>query len=392
MMNTFRSLVVGKFFPILVFSFIGFLTPANSLIAQIECSGAACTVIPSNISSQFNGLEYEIHTKYLNEVVDSMEDAALLTTINSSMMGNGSINRFQVGAGLSAAGVKNDDIQIQYGGITLPNLPNGGASLAPTLMAGVNLGWLTGNGPADQKDKDEKDDGGRSFLHRINIFAHGFQGKLDQGDLKELNDQSDQYKFSGNYNSFGATVRFQLIRERYTRLDFFGFTGLSLGLGFHRKTEEMNLGYSPTQIPKISFGPATGRWDADFALDYRSRSQSLPIDIRTGVRLFYFLTIFVGAGMSQNSGNSNIHLGVTGPMVLTLDAAAAGLPIDFLKGQAASSTGNLAIRSHGDARAKDSVNYLLGGVEINLLTFKILVEGVVSDKIYSANVGVKFAL
>lgn len=113
-------------------------------------------------------------------------------------------------------------------------------------MAGVNLGWLTGNGPAYQKDKDEKDDGGRSFLHRINIFAHGFQGKLDQGDLKELNDQSDQYKFSGNYNSFGATVCFQLIRKRYTRLDFFGFTGLSLGLGFHRKTEEMNLGYSPT--------------------------------------------------------------------------------------------------------------------------------------------------
>ncbi|EMO25748.1 hypothetical protein LEP1GSC170_4564, partial [Leptospira interrogans serovar Bataviae str. HAI135] len=107
-----------------------------------------------------------------------------------------------------------------YGGITLLNLPNGGASLAPTLMAGVNLGWLTGSGPADQKDKDEKGGEGRSFLHRINIFAHGFQGKLDQGDLKELNDQSDQYKFSGNYNSFGATVRFQLIRERYTRLDF----------------------------------------------------------------------------------------------------------------------------------------------------------------------------
>ncbi|EPG51664.1 hypothetical protein LEP1GSC049_2110 [Leptospira kirschneri serovar Cynopteri str. 3522 CT] len=127
-------------------------------------------------------------------------------------------------------------------------------------------------------------------------------------------------------------------------------------------------------------------------MDYRSRSQSLPIDIRTGVRLFYFLTIFVGAGMSQNSGNSNIHLSVTGPMVLTLEAAAAGLPIDFLKGQSASSAGNLAIRSHGDAKAKDSVNYLLGGVEINLLTFKILVEGLVSDKIYSANVGVKFAL
>ncbi|AXR68747.1 Lsa36 family surface (lipo)protein [Leptospira mayottensis] len=390
-MNTCRNSVIGKIFPIVFLSFAGFI-PANSLFAQVGCTGNACAIIPGNVSSQFNGLEGEIRTKYLNEVVESMGDAALLTTLNSSMMGSGSVNRFQIGAGMSAAGVKNEDIQIQYAGITLPNLPNGGASLSPTLMAGVNLGWLTMNGPANQKDRENKDDEGKSFLHRINIYAHGFQGKLDQGDLKGLNDQSDQYKFSTNYNSFGATVRFQLIRERYTRLDFFGFTGLSLGIGFHRKIEEMNLNYAPAQIPKIAFGPATGRWDADFALGYRSRSESLPIDIRTGVRLFYFLTIFVGAGISQNSGNSNIHLVVSGPIALTLEAAAAGLPYDFLKGHSATSAGALSIRSHGDARLKNSMSYLLGGVEINLLTFKVLVEGMVSDKIYSANLGVKFAL
>ncbi|EKR62928.1 hypothetical protein LEP1GSC036_2510 [Leptospira weilii str. 2006001853] len=389
-MNTCRNSVIGKIFPIVFFSFAG-LIPASSLFAQVDCKGDACAVIPGNVSSQFNGLENEIRTKYLNEVVESMGDAALLTTLNSSMMGSGSVNRFQIGAGMSASGTKNEDIQIQYAGITLPNLPNGGASLSPTLMAGVNLGWLTMNGPADQKGKENKNEG-ESFLHRINIYAHGFQGKLDQGDLRGLNAQSDQYKFSTNYNSFGATVRFQLIRERYTRLDFFGFTGLSLGIGFHRKTEDMNLNYAPAQIPKIAFGPANGRWDADFALGYRSRSESLPIDIRTGVRLFYFLTIFVGAGMSQNSGNSNIHLTVSGPIALTLEAAAAGLPYDFLKGHSATSAGALSIRSHGDARLKNSMNYLLGGVEINLLTFKVLVEGMVSDKIYSANLGVKFAL
>ncbi|WP_017863349.1 Lsa36 family surface (lipo)protein [Leptospira santarosai] len=388
-MNTCRNSVIGKFFPILILSFAD-LIPASSLFGQVGCTGNACAIIPGNVSSQFNGLEREIRTKYLNEVVESMGDAALLTTINSSMMGSGSINRFQIGAGMSASGTKNEDIQIQYAGITLPNLPNGGASLSPTLMAGVNLGWLTRNGPVNRKGKENEGDS--SFLHRINIYVHGFQGKLDQGDLKGLNDQSSQYKFSSNYNSFGATVRFQLIKERYTSLDFFGFTGLSLGIGFHRKFEEMNLNYTPTQVPKIAFGPATGRWDADFVLGYRSRSESLPIDIRTGVRLFYFLTIFVGAGMSQNSGNSNMHLTVSGPIALTLEAAAAGLPYDFLKGHSATSAGVLSIRSHGDAKLKNSMNYLLGGVEINLLTFKILVEGMVSDKIYSANLGVKFAL
>ncbi|MCG6167764.1 hypothetical protein LFX25_07990 [Leptospira sp. FAT2] len=384
-MNTCRNFSVGRILPILILSFAG-MVPAGSLTAQVTCTGQACTIIPSSISSQFNGLENEIRTKYLNEVVKSMADAALLTTINSSMMGPGTINRFQIGGGISAAGVKNEDIQIQYAGVTLPNLPNGGASLSPTLMAGVNLGWLTGNGPSDQEEEK------RSFLHRINIYVHGFQGKLDQGDLRNLNNQTDQYRISGNYNSFGATVRFQLIKERYTRLDFFGFTGLSLGLGFHRKTEEMSLGYSPTSIPKVSFGPASGRWDADFTMDYRAKSESLPIDIRTGVRLFYFLTIFAGAGISQNSGSSNLSLAVSGPLTLTLDAAAAGLPMQFLQGYSASSTGNLSIRTQGDARAKDSLNYLIGGVEINLLTFKVLVEGMVAEKIYSANVGVKFAL
>ncbi|PJZ55196.1 Lsa36 family surface (lipo)protein [Leptospira adleri] len=385
-MNTCRKSVKGRILPILIL-FIAGLVPAGSLLSQVTCTGQACTIIPSNITSQFNGLENEVRTKYLNEVVKSMADSALLTNINASMMGPGTINRFQVGAGVSAAGTKNDDIQIHYAGINLPNLPNGGASISPSFMAGVNLGWLTANGPSDQEEEK------RSFLHRINLYVHGFQGSLGQGDLRSAtSSSSNDYKFAGNFNSFGATVRFQLLKERYTRLDLFGFTGLSLGLGFHSKTEDLSLGYSPTSIPKVAFGPATGRWDADFNMDYRAKTQSLPIDIRTGVRLFYVLTIFAGAGMSQNTGSSNLNLLVSGPVTLTLDAAAAGLPLEFLKGYSASSTGNLSIRTHGDAKVKDSVNYLIGGVELNLAVFKLLVEGLVSEKFYSANVGVKFAL
>ncbi|MBM9502127.1 hypothetical protein JWG44_17860 [Leptospira sp. 201903071] len=385
-MNTCRKSVLGRILPILILSIAG-LVPAGSLFSQVTCTGQACSVIPVSITSQFNGLENEVRTKYLNEVVKSMADSALLTNINSSMMGPGTINRFQVGAGISAAGIKNEDIQIQYAGINLPNLPNGGASISPSFMAGVNLGWLTMNGPSDQEEEK------RSFLHRINIYVHGFQGSLGQGDLRTANaSAAEDFKLAGNFNSFGATVRFQLLKERYTRLDFFGFTGLSLGLGFHNKTEELSMGYSPTSIPKVSFGPASGRWDADFSMDYRAKSQSLPIDIRTGVRLFYFLTIFGGAGISQNTGSSNLNLLVSGPLTLTLEAAAAGLPLEFLKGYSASSTGTLSIRTSGEAKAKDSVNYLIGGVELNLAVFKLLVEGVVSEKFYSANVGVKFAL
>ncbi|XDD51678.1 hypothetical protein AB3N59_08085 [Leptospira sp. WS92.C1] len=385
-MNTCRNLLMGKLIPILILSFAG-LVPTSSLFAQVTCTGAACSVIPNNVSSQFNGLENEIRTKYLDPVVRSMVDSAVLTTINSSMMGPGTINRFQIGAGVSGAGIKNEDIQIQYAGINLPNLPNGGASLSPSLMAGVNLGWLAMQGQSNQPDEN------RSFLHRINIFVHGYQGNLGQGDLKSLTGEGgNDFRLAGNFNSFGATVRFQLLKERYTRWDLFGFTGLSLGVGFHRKTEELSLGYTPSQFPKVAFGPASGRWDADFSLDYRARTESLPIDIRTGVRLFYILTLFVGGGISQNTGSSQMNLLVQGPMTLTLDAAAAGLPLQFLQGYQNASSGDLSIRTGGEAKAKNSLNYAVGGLEINLLTFKILLEGLVSEKFYSANVGVKFAL
>ncbi|EMG01674.1 hypothetical protein LEP1GSC123_3501 [Leptospira borgpetersenii str. 200701203] len=88
--------MIGKIFPIVFLSFAG-LIPASSLFAQVECRGNACAIIPGNVSSQFNGLENEIRTKYLNEVVESMGDAALLTTLNSSMMGSGSINHSKSG-------------------------------------------------------------------------------------------------------------------------------------------------------------------------------------------------------------------------------------------------------------------------------------------------------
>lgn len=385
-MTTCRSFLMGKIFPIFIVSFVG-LVPAGSLFSQVTCTGQACSIIPNSIYSQFGGLENEVRTKYLNEVVKSMTDSAVLSNINSTMMGPGTVNRFQIGGGIGAAGIKNDDIQIQYAGINLPNLPNGGVSISPNLMAAVNLGWLLLQGPSDQEDEK------RSFLHRISFYVHGFQGGLGQGDLRSVADQAaEDFRFSSKFNSFGATVRFQLLRERYTRLDLFGFTGLSLGIGFHRKTEDLSLGYTPNQFPKVSFGPAAGRWDADFTMDYRARSESLPIDIRTGVRLFYLFTIFVGGGISQNTGSSQLNLLVSGPFALTLDAAAAGLPYDFLKGYSNTSTGTLSIRTGGEARAKDSVNYAIGGVEINLFTFKILLEGLVSEKFYSANVGLKFAL
>ncbi|PKA15278.1 Lsa36 family surface (lipo)protein [Leptospira haakeii] len=377
-----------------------YFIPVSSAEAQVSCLPPAsgnnvCSLIPASTVAQFNGLEETIRKEYLNELTKSMADASVLANINSSMMGPGTVNRFQVGAGLGVAGVKKDDINIQYGDISIPKFPNVGASINPGVMVGVNLGWLLGQGPSHQPTDDEKDSN-RSFLHRINIYAHGFQGNISNGDIKSLSDStSKDLSMSGNINSFGMTVRFQIAKERYTKLDFFGFTGLSLGVGFHRKWEEINMNYHPsgTDAVKVAFGPATGRWDADVNFAYQSKVQSVPIDIRTGVRLFYILTLFAGAGISNNTGYTKLNLGVSGPLYLALDPNASGLPPQVIQQMNGNAGGTLSLRTSGSADVRTQMNYFVGGFELNILMFKVLAEAMATDdKIYSANLGVKFAL
>lgn len=398
-MSFFGRCVKGAAFVILPF-FIYFY-PSQKAEAQITCTppssgNSVCDFIPAATYAEFNGLEQTIRTQYLNELTKSMADAAVLANINSSMMGPGKVNRFQIGLGLSVAGTKKDDVNIQHSDISLPKFPNVGASINPSVMVGVNLGWLFGNGPSDQPDQSSDPASGRSFLHRINIFAHGFQGAIGSGDLRNLSDTaSKDLNIGGTINSFGATVRFQLVRERYTRLDFFGFTGISLGVGFHRKWEEVSLGYHPDNADsiKVSFGPASGRWEQNVSFDYQSKVQSVPVDIRTGVRLFYFLTVFAGAGISNNTGNMKLNLNATGPLYLALDPGASGLPPELISQLNGNAGGTLTLQTGGSANVRTQMNYLIGGIELNLLTFKVLVEAVATDdKIYSANLGVKFAL
>ncbi len=385
----------------IILPFFLYIYPSQSTEAQVTCTPPAsgnnvCSVIPASSVAEFNGLEQTIRNQYLNELTKSMADASVLANINASMMGPGTINRFQIGAGLGIGGTKKDDINIQYGSISIPSLPNAGASLNPSMMVGVNLGWLLGKGPADQAEQSSDAASQRSFLHRINIYAHGFQGNIGPGDLRSIsNSASNDLDIGGNINSFGATVRFQIARERYTKLDFFGFTGISLGIGFHRKWEEVNMSYHPSDssATKVAFGPATGKWDGTVSFDYQNKVQSVPIDIRTGVRLFYFLTIFAGAGITSNSGYTKLNLNISGPVYLALDPNASNLPPEVIQQLNGNASGTLSLRTGGSADVRTQMNYLIGGFEINILMFKILAEAVATDdKIYSANLGIKFAL
>lgn len=377
-----------------LFITIGFgLIPNGSIQAKVTCTGDACTILPATIQSQINSLDTALQLQYTDKVLSSMSEAAVISNINSSLMGPGIVNRFQVGAGLTVAGQQKEDINVAYQSLSFQKLPNVGASLAPNFVVAVNLGWLMGGGPSDTEPEL------KTFLHRFNLYLHGFKFNFAQGDVqKAVEAQSKNVQLGGDITTGGFTLRFHIIENYSDGIGLFEFSGISMGLGLHYQKQEIDVTYNDKKTQTLTLGPAIGTWGGSTTFNYSSTVTSVPIDIRTGFRMFYFFTIFAGAGASMNFGSSSLNLSRSGPLTLALDSSAisaslspeiaALIPASAL-GQ--TKTGTLTMDLSGKAQAPNTTNFLIAGIEINALIAKLTMEAIVAQNVQSVMVGAKFS-
>lgn len=359
--------------------------------AKVTCTGDACTVLPTSIQSQLNNVDQALQSQYTDKVLDTMSEAAVLTNINSSLMGPGLVNRFQIGGGLGISGQKKEDIDVQYQSLNFQKLPNVGASVAPNLVLAVNLGWLLGGGPSDT-EADLK-----TFMHRFNLYIHGFKFNFAQGDVqKAIEAQNKNVDLGGDITTGGFTLRFHVFDNYSDGLGIFEFSGISLGMGIHYQRQVLNVAYNDGKTQSLTLGPAIGTWGGETKFNYNSTITSVPLDLRTGFRMFYFLTFFAGAGASLNFGSTNLKIERSGPLSIALDSGAissslsaevAALIPSASLGQLR--TGTLALDLSGSAQAPNTTNFLIAGIELNALITKITVEAIVAQKVQSVMLGAK---
>ncbi len=361
--------------------------------AKVTCTGDACAILPTSVQSQLNSVDQALQTQYTDKVLASMAESAVLTSINSSLMGPGIVNRFQIGGGMSLAGQKKEDINVQYQSINFQKLPNVGASISPNLIVAVNLGWLLGGGPSDT-EADLK-----TFMHRFNLYLHGFSFNFAQGDVqKAIEAQNKNVDLRGDITSGGFTLRFHVFDSYSDGIGFFEFSGISLGMGMHYQRQVINVSYDDGKTQSVTIGPAIGTWGGASTFNYNSTITSVPLDVRTGFRMFYLLTFFAGGGTSLNFGTTNLKIERSGPLTLALDSGAiasslsseiaALIPTSSL-GQAR--TGTLALDLSGTAQAPNTTNFLIAGLELNALITKITLEAIVAQKVQSVMIGAKIA-
>ncbi|WCL50584.1 Lsa36 family surface (lipo)protein [Leptospira sp. GIMC2001] len=383
--HSFSILIAGIFYT-------GILLFGNELYSEVTCTGAACDLLPANVRFQLNSLDTALQTQYTDKVLETITETAVLSNINSAMMGPGIVNRFQVGFGITAAGQQKQDIDVLYQDFAFRGLPNVGASVAPNLNAAFNLGWLLGGGPSDN------DEASKNFLHRFNIYLHGFRYNFSETDIENLvKRQDDKIQLAGEVASYGFMLRFHLVPNYSDGLGIFEFSGISLGMGVHYQKQNFNLTYNDTATQAITLGPAIGTWGGATTLDFESAITSIPMDVRTGFRTFYFLTIFAGAGTSLNFGQTTLNFQRRGPIALTLEETLVNqnIPAELQAllpgGTTGQESGVLAVNLRGKANAPNTLSYVVGGVELNILMVKILVEAMASKNVQSVNFGLKLA-
>lgn len=371
---------------------LGVLWGGRDLSAQVTCTGAACEALPENIRFQLNQLDTAIQAQYTDRVLQTMTEAAVLGNINSAMMGPGIVNRFQIGGGFTLSGQKKQDVDIISQDLVFRGLPNVGASVAPNINVAFNLGWLMGYGPSDTVTEYS------SFLHRFNVYLHGFQYNFAQSDVQDIiKRQDDKIELSGDIANYGFMIRFHVVPNYSDGIGIFEFSGISIGTGVHYQRQNFGLIYNDPTSQSVTLGPSVGTWGGFPALNYKSSVTSIPLDVRTGFRMFYVMTLFVGLGTSLNFGQSTLDFQKQGPLSLRVeDALISGNLSPEIQAALANlagttETGTLSVALRGRGNAPNNLSYVVGGVELNIGFVKLLFEAMASKNIQSANVGIKIA-
>jgi hypothetical protein len=356
--------------------------------SSVTCTGTACEALPDSYKTQINELPSQFQSQYLSKVLENMNQSSAAVNSISSLQGMGSINKFQIGVGMSASGSQQESIDFKYRDFSFKELPNVGFGVSPNLMLGFNLGWLLGQGPRDADDVND-----RSILHRINFYFSGFSVNTNTADSKGSVPSSFEYSGKLGMSQAGMGVRMDLVQPGDGI--FLRFLGINAGIGVRKQNFAFELEDTKSSNAKFTLGTLTGTWISQTQFDYSTKAYSVPIDFRTGFQILRFISIFGGMGVTKSTAESSMSITRDGPVKFSADAATTALYSTATTATVTTAdklAGNLNMSLSESSKKSYSQSYALVGFEIDVWKLKILAEAYVMDKIQAASVGVKIDL
>ncbi|NOY28570.1 MAG: hypothetical protein GXP62_22170 [Oligoflexia bacterium] len=225
-------------------------------------------------------------------------------------------------------------------------LPAGGFAFQASLLAGVNLGILSGND---------------SFLRRFMLYANGL--------LAETNPDP----FHASATNLGAHLQFKLVRPK-DHSGLFEWGGLDVTSGYEYSNYRLSLSQEfPIQADSLT-------WNATGNLGIGTDSTSIPIELSTNLRVF-ILSAYLGAAVDVSPtalSTSEISLG--GPVVVDYSGATENI-----------GTASVSLTDQGGASG--TTGRLFGGAQVNILFVKVYAHlNVGLDQSFGGHLGLRLAM
>lgn len=281
---------------------------------------------PASVQSR---LDAELRTRLrfaeIGPFMDAMADAAAVSSKGMGVDYASNVQNFVLGAAVGS-GAQDAGIRFGRGGDTLPV---GGFAAQLALLAGANLGALTG------ADED-------AFSRRVVLFVNGMSLRMP-----------GTAPFVGSMLQVGAHAQLRLLRPVSNGVAEWG--GLALTGGYERSRYELEL-TRPLPIG-ADVQDARVTWNAGGTYTLASTVDAVPIELSTNARLA-FLTVFAGGGVDLQVGRSRASATLSGPVTAQVDGD------DVL-------LGNVTVTGRAAGLADDLVPRAFGGVQLELLALKL---------------------
>lgn len=343
--------------------------------AQMYCVGDGCSQLPLQ-STELENIFFALRSNYLNEVLSDMSTANAVALLNTIPSGVVNLNEFTIGANISLAQTKPRKIDVvvpNYG--TLEDVPSSGVSMIPGAFIGANVGYLFSDKPSLNKLPWYS-------AYRYDLYISYLNSALDS---EKTGNKKKNEEWNVVSKSIGLELRYHLLDGNKEISYLFGFSGISLGIGYHNAIQKLTYKQLNSKITMNAAYNTDVVWKADNTLDFKSKMDVYLVDIRTGIQLLFFFRFSIGAGHSWIKGNTEVSFNRYGLATITSDI------LTLLGYQPPSAYLGLYMRVNGSP-AQKNITFLTLGLEFNLPFFKIFLDLKGNQDLYGTNFGVRLAL
>lgn len=354
---------------------LGLAWPVSGLSAQIACSGPGCALLPVS-QAQYDRLYSDFYDQYVIDLFDRNAHAAVVANLMSPPIGTVNLYGFTGGVNVGAGYHELEEKTITSPGVgTFDKVPSAGAAANLRAFGGFNLGALLGR-RFDPHDASRESSPGFFSLSRFDMYVSGMR------HTESLKDESGiDGTLRMTVENRGGELRYHLVEST----DIVGgpmlrWLGVSVGVGYYET--KFRMGYASRAPETVTLRLENGanlKWSSIDVATFTSEVESVPLEIRTGIQLLYFVNLTTGFGISRNRGFFEGYLLRTGSFTPETELVIPGF----------SASANLGMSVYRRAEVPSDLYYVRAGLEFNILALKIGVEALKTRRDYGATAAVR---